>query len=345
MAHKIHRYKRMLFKPLFSLAVGAGLMALVFNLADFSWEDIGIHIFQGRLSLLLGVLVCTAMIYYVSAFRWAYIIKDLSIDETKVPIGYLYHYISMGSMSSLVLPLVVGDVSIRILSLRMKNGVSLSRAAYSIIFDQLITFMTNTIYVLPALAFLLKTLSIGAAMALALMMVAFFFVIAWRLNRSIFSTVARLYAFIVHLTSGLPFVNRGRVDFQAQADNFSVSSGTVLKVLACGQIKYLLIIFRLNVVAVSLNLDIGFWTFFLGCSLVLTISLISFIPANLGVSELGWYGVLSLAGIPDQNVVTFIFCERIFSSLSIIIVGGMTWLICQVTGHALTSRESKPELL
>jgi len=318
-------------KLLIGLPAGVVLIVLVLYLADFSWQGVADQIMGARWHILLGVAVSTAVIYYVASLRWRFIVGDLTGGLTNVPVGYFYFYVAVASLSGLLIPRTVGDISVRSLALKFSGGVPLTRGVYSVVVGHLMTFMVNSLFVLPAILFLTKTLSLGQAMVLALVIVALFVTLFLLFNRYLFAAAARVYYSFLNLAARLPVLKK-RMGPQAAfvAADFHVTRKTAGKIMLCGLAQYFLVILRLYIVAYALRLDIGFPLLFLGASILLTLSLISVFPASLGLSEAGWYGVLSLAGVADPSAITFIVGERIFSTLAIIVVGGLTWFAYQL---------------
>ncbi len=314
-------------KEFYGLLIGIGLIALFFHLADFSWEDVTNRIMDGGWLILLGVSVFTAIFYYITTLKWRLIAGDLIGGYEDIPFGQLYKHVAMGYLFALVIPQAVSDVGVRSLSLKNTNGVPLKTGAYSVLLDQFINVMISVVFVLPAIALLSGKLSMFHTLLLVLAFIALFSIFFCRFNRLILSTCAHVYTWLVRLSYRIPFLKIKRSHTLVSAEDFNISPEIARKVLAIGFIRHLLIALRLYLIVLVLGIDINYLVLLLCSSLLLLMGLISFIPAQLGLGELGWYCVLSWASISDPEIVVFVISARIFSNLAIIITSSVTLLV------------------
>jgi uncharacterized protein (TIRG00374 family) len=293
-------------KEFYGLLVGSGLIALFFHLADFSWKDVSSRIMDGGWILLVGVSAFTAIFYYITTLKWRYITGDLIGSNKNISFGNLYHHVAMGYLFALVIPQAVSDVGVRSYSLKNSHGVPFKTGAYSVLLDQFLNVMISLVFVLPAIAFLLMKFSFFNTVLMVLVCIALFSIIFCRFNGNILSVCAHVYARLVRLSYRIPFLKIKRSHTLVSAEDFNISPGIARKVLVIGFIRHLFIALRLYFIVLVL---------------------ISFIPAQLGLGELGWYGVLSLASISDPEIVLFVISARIFSNLAIIATSSITLLV------------------
>jgi len=337
---------RPIHKKIFCLLIGLSLIALFFHIADFSWKDVFERITGAGWYILFGVTFFTTTLYYMSALKWKYIVGDLN-GGVSIPIGYLFHYSAMGYLIALVVPQAVSDVGIRSLYLKRSHKIPLKLGVYSILLDQFFNVMISSIFILPAVLFLSKVFSIGMTLAFTLLVTGFFFVIFWRYNRIILMGIARMYSWIVELWYRIPLLKLRRLpETHLNNVNFSIDLEIARKLMVFTIIRHFLIVVRLYVIIVVFELNISFFILFLCGSLMLPFGLIAFIPGQLGLGELGWYGALSLAGISDPEIVLFVISMRIFSTLAIILTGAMSGLIFRIftrrIGGSLTEEAADP---
>lgn len=314
-------------KEFYGLLVGSGLIALFFHLADFSWKDVSSRIMDGGWILLVGVSAFTAIFYYITTLKWRYIAGDLIGSNKNISFGNLYHHVAMGYLFALVIPQAVSDVGVRSYSLKNSHGVPFKTGAYSVLLDQFLNVMISLVFVLPAIAFLLMKFSLFNTVLMVLVCIALFSIIFCRFNGNILSVCAHVYARLVRLSYRIPFLKIKRSHTLVSAEDFNISPGIARKVLVIGFIRHLFIALRLYFIVLVLGIEMNYLVLLLCSSLMLLIGLISFIPAQLGLGELGWYGVLSLAGISDPEIVLFVISARIFSNLAIIATSSITLLV------------------
>jgi uncharacterized membrane protein YbhN (UPF0104 family) len=65
----------------------------------------------------------------------------------------------------------------------------------------------------------------------------------------------------------------------------------------------------------ALNLAIPFWVIFLAVGLVRFSLLFAVAPGRLGVLEVGWYGMLALAGMESSTIIPFLIGLRVYGFL------------------------------
>ncbi len=322
-------------KEFYGLLVGSGLITLFFHLADFSWDDVINRIMDGGWIILLGVSIFTAIFYYITTLKWRYITSDLIGSDKKISFGHLYHHVAMGYLFALVIPQAVSDVGVRSYSLKKTHGIALKTGAYSVLLDQFINVMISFVFVVPAIAFLLLKFSMFHTLLLVLVSVVLFSIFFCIFNRNILSTCAKGYTWLVRLSCRIPFLGVNQSKSLVTATDFHISPGIARKVLVIAFVRHFLIALRLYFIVLVLGIEMNYLALLLCSSLMLLIGLISFIPAQLGLGELGWYGVLSCASIPDPEIVVFVISARIFSNLSIIITSGITLLV-----HNMSSKSN-----
>ncbi|MCP4267833.1 MAG: flippase-like domain-containing protein [Candidatus Brocadiaceae bacterium] len=314
-------------KEFYGLLVGSGLIALFFHLADFSWKDVSARIIDGGWILLLGVSVFTAIFYYITTLKWKYITGDLVGNENKISFWHLYHHVAMGYLFALIIPQAVSDVGVRSYSLKNTHGIPFKTGAYSVLLDQFLNVLISLIFVLPAIAFLLMKISMFHTLLIVLVCIALFSIIFCRYNAYILYTCAHVYSWVVRISYRIPFLKIKQSQTTVSAKDFNISPEIARKVLVIGLIRHFLIAVRLYFIVLVLGIEMNYLVLLLCSSLMLLIGLVSFIPAQLGLGELGWYGVLSWASISDPEIVLFVISARIFSNLSIIATSGITLLV------------------
>ncbi len=323
-------------KEFFGLLVGFGLIALFFHLADFSWKDVSARIVDGGWSILLGVSAFTALFYFVTTVKWRYIAGDLVGNYKNISFGHLYHHVAMGYLFALIIPQAVSDVGVRSYSLKNTNGVPLKIGAYSVLLDQFLNVMISFVFVVPAIALLLMKISLFHTLIMVFVCIALFSILFCHYNRIILSICANAYTWLIRLSSRIPYIKRKRSGTVVTAEDFYISRDIAGKVLVVGLVRHFLIALRLYFIVLVLGIEMNYLVLLLCSSLMLLIGLISFIPAQLGLGELGWYGVLSWAGLPDSEIVVFVISARIFSNLAIIVTSSITLLV-----HNLIKRRNK----
>ena len=76
--------------------------------------------------------------------------------------------------------------------------------------------------------------------------------------------------------------------------------------------RYVAMAVRAYLISVALNLSLPFWLVFVGLGIVRFTLVFAFAPGRLGAMEVGWYGLLALAGLESSIVIPFLIGLRVY---------------------------------
>jgi uncharacterized membrane protein YbhN (UPF0104 family) len=79
--------------------------------------------------------------------------------------------------------------------------------------------------------------------------------------------------------------------------------------------RYTAMALRAYFISAALNLALPFWLVFLGVGIVRFTLLFAVAPGRLGAMEVGWYGLLALAGLQSSIVIPFLIGLRVYGFL------------------------------
>jgi uncharacterized membrane protein YbhN (UPF0104 family) len=75
------------------------------------------------------------------------------------------------------------------------------------------------------------------------------------------------------------------------------------------------------------------WTvFFAGFPITQLSLILAVTPGGLGLFDAGWYGVLLLGGVPNQEALTFVIAQRAYIFLFVLAWAGLSVLLSVVSG-------------
>lgn len=319
---------RMHLKKITGLLLGLSFFALFFHLIDFSWKDSINLILKNGLLILSCLLVFTALLYYISALKLKYIIIDTTSVHNSLTIGRLFYYTSLGYYLSLLVPQAVVDIGVKGFFLKTSHNVSFKHGAFSVLLDQFFNAIIGILFLVPAILLLTGIFDLKEILIISLFEIGIFVIIFWYYNQVILSLFSKMYFRVLKLLQKLPFYkNKGDKVTRIYAEDFAIRSHTARKLMLWTFVRHLTVVFRLFIIAFILDLQIDFFTLFSCSTLMLYVGIISFIPGQIGIGELGWYGLLSLRGISEPQIFTFIISMRIFSNLAILIIGFLSWIV------------------
>ncbi|MBI5558962.1 MAG: flippase-like domain-containing protein [Deltaproteobacteria bacterium] len=314
-----------------------GLLIWIVSRLDIDWQEVirimlsidPLFIFAGYL-LMVGVFLCAAL-------RWMLVVKELDTLVGDRSYFYFLRYAVLGGVSEILFLGALGNIGVKSMALKIDGQVPLTKGTYSVLFDQLITLLINTFFLLPACLFLAKMISLAQGVWLAATLLLLFFLLFWVCNRFMIGSVMWLYSVVLQALAFLPFAKKRLPEQATRKDQFAISRAASLKVFLVAIMKYLLLAAFSFTVALAVGISLPFSIFLLSEGAVMTLVTFPILPGNVGVSEAGWYGVLSLVGITSQaSLMAFMITSRLLFNLSVLLVGFTVWLI-----HFLCFREKR----
>lgn len=295
---------------------------------DIDWpEVIAIMLGVDPLYILAGYLLMFA-VFLCAALRWMLVVRQLDSLATNRSYFYFLRYAVLGGVSEILFLGALGNIGVKSMALKIDGQLPLTKGTYSVLFDQLITLLINTLFLFPAILFLTKAITLVQGVWLAVAFLLLVFLLFWFCNPFMVGAVMGLYSVALRILAFLPFLRQRLPEHVIRKDQFAISRAAAGQVFLVGIIKYLLLAGFSFSVALAVGISLPFSIFWLSEGAVLTLVTFPILPGNVGVSEAGWYGVLSLVGVSNQaSLMAFMITSRLLFNFSVLLVGGTVWLI------------------
>ncbi|MBU4263826.1 MAG: flippase-like domain-containing protein [Proteobacteria bacterium] len=315
----------------------SGLLIWIVSRLDIDWQEvIRIILTIDPLFICVGYLLMFG-VFFCAALRWMLVVKELDTLARNRSYFYFLRYAVLGGVSEILFLGALGNIGVKSMALKIDGQVPLTKGTYSVLFDQLITLLINTFFLIPACLFLAKMISLAQGVWLAATLLLLFFLLFWVCNRFMIGSVMWLYSVALQALAFLPFAKNRLPEQATRKDQFAISRAASLKVFLVAIMKYFLLAAFSFTVALAVGISLPFSIFLLSEGAVMTLVTFPILPGNVGVSEAGWYGVLSLVGISSQaSLMAFMITSRLLFNLSVLLVGFTVWLI-----HFLCFREER----
>lgn len=316
---------RLAVRHLFQLSIGLLLFGLL--------------IWYGGTSELAGLLeadpfyitvafLVTLVITIVSAARWKVLVDELG-SEKACTLRECYHYLILSRATSLILPPTISDFGVRTISLRLAHDFSAPMGLYSVLLDRLFDLLNLLLVGLPATLFFSRLWPTSWSYALVILMLSGFWAIFEMRHKEIVTHLIRGYLWLLRTLSRLPIVgSRWGAGWRGDSgvDRPFVGMET-RKLYRYTLIKSLLAALRIYLLALAFHLRIPFAWMFFGMAVVQLGVILSITPGGLGFVEMGWYAILTLAGLETPLVVAFLVGRRVLTALFLVVLA----LASQVT--------------
>jgi uncharacterized membrane protein YbhN (UPF0104 family) len=300
-----------------------GLVLLVFIVwwgGPEAWRQVS----QGKPGPILVAFLLTGLANILSAVRLRLVVQAAS-PGTRLPWRRIYYLTMVANTAGLILPRSVSTIGGKSVGLKAL-GVSGRRSVSTVLVDNIFDLFLLTPLILPGVLYLQGRISGGLffllAAAICLGLAA---VLWWGLDKGRLETLAKRLENPVHLR----FLAR-------------LPLGKGVRLLPERPVS--LQVFGLTILLNSL-LAVRF--FFVGAAVSLAYSSVLYLAAfpltqlslvigGLGIFDASWYGVLFLAGFPEQEALTFVIAQRAYIFVYILVWTGVSYLL------SLSIRESKP---
>jgi uncharacterized protein (TIRG00374 family) len=318
----------------------------------------------------LGILVFAAIVYYggvealtvvaranvlyllcaflfsviadvMTSLRWGAIVNALEDRVVQSRLSYLY-YVMLAKMSSMVVSQYVGDYGARPLALKASGGTALGKGFYSVLLDRLFDLVLSLLFVGPAVLCFLKLISPYSVVPLSIVVAAVYWTVSARNYHLLTACLGGVVSVIERMKVWRPL----RTSLTAKLVEMLLAAKQGLEDIGPRGIlranlltfgRYVAMALRAYIISVALNLAIPFWVVFVGLGLVRFTLVFAFAPGRLGAMEVGWYGLLALAGLESSIVIPFVIGLRVYGFLFNAVLSLATHLAVMAVPHRMRS--------
>ena len=318
MDKRIKSPKALLKSPIYIIQLAAGLLLYlgILRLAGVDLETLNFLQSLNWGSLFFSFLLTLLLTGFIS-YRWALLANGLAGYRALSQLDS-YFYVLAGRSIGFVLPKDLSDMVVRTLFLARRNKVPLHVSTSSLILDKMLDLIVSAVFVGPALFFMLGQATLSEALTLLLILGVFVFLVL------LFGSplVLRVIFFFYNLASG--FVLRLLRREVHPVQPVSLPPKTFAIGYLASVAKQLCIGLRAFFLGQAVGIFLSPLAFLFGASITQMSYVISVTPDGLGVYDAAWYGVLSLGGVSDSAIGSFLILQRVFI---ILVIGALTLLM------------------
>lgn len=282
-----------------------------------AWRQVS----QGEPGPIFIAFLLTGIANMLSAVRLKLVVQAAS-PTTPLPWRRIYYLTMVANTAGLVLPRSVSTVGGKSVGLKAM-GVSVRRSVSTVFVDNAFDLFLLTPLVLPGFLYLQGRISGGGFFLMAgVICLGLAAVLWWALDKQRLEKLA------------LRLENPSRLRFLAR---LPLAQG--VRLLPGRPVS-----FQVFGLTILLNALLALRFFWVGTAVSLAYSWILYIAAfpltqlslvfgGLGIFDASWYGVLYLARLPEQEILTFVIAQRAYIFVYILIWTGVSYLL------ALTIRD------
>ncbi|MBE9044357.1 flippase-like domain-containing protein [Pleurocapsales cyanobacterium LEGE 10410] len=329
--------KKNVISSVLSLALGCFLVWLILRFTEVDLAEI-VASFYSLNPWYAGLAITALIIHtFLTAFKWGLVTQKLTPDNQQ-PLKFYLFYTTLGSLTMQFMPQYVGMVMVQNLALRIHNISSFSRGFLSVVYDQffnllipLLLFPASILYVLGYIS-----LSVAVFIWIATIILTHFIIKKW--HRRLISQLIKILAWVKQLKPGK---NNGTKLKIATGSDSILGKQFTLYLYWIAVVRYAVWIVRGVLIAIAGGFKIKLWAIAFISPIVQLAMLLSFTPANLGLMEFSWIGLLGLFGVPDSSAVTFALMQRFLYVVAVVIILAVFAVVSFVERFALfTSKQN-----
>ena len=308
--------KKNVISSILSLGIGFFFVWLILHFTDVDLKEI-VASFYSLNPFYTGLAIAALILHTaLTAYKWSLVTQKLT-PKNQQPLKFYLFYTTLGSLTMQFMPQYVGMVMVQNLALRVHKISSFSKGFLSVVYDQffnllipVLLFPTSILYVLGYIS-----LSVAVWVWIATIIAVHFIINRW--HRRIISFLIQALTWLKQFKGGKSAVPDSAV---ATSKDSILSKNFTLYLYWISVIRYIVWIVRGVTIAIACGFKIELWAVAFISPIVQLAMLFSFTPANLGLMEFSWIGLLGLFGVPDVIAVKFSLIQRFLYIIAVMII-------------------------
>ena len=303
--------KKNIIFSILSLALGLLLVWLILRFTNVELSEI-IASFYHLNPWYTGLAIASLILHlWFTAYKWNLVTDKLTPERKQSPRFYLF-YTTLGALSMQFMPQYIGMVAVQNLALRVHKISSFSRGFLSVIYDQFFNFLIPLLLFPASVLFVLGYISLSLAIfaTSTVVILAHFIIKKW--HKPLIELLIKAYWYVKNLKAKDKQTTQSAVtgEYSLFGRKFTIYLFWV------SVIRYLFWLIRGVLIAVAGGFKIKLWAIVFITPIVQLAMLLSFTPANLGLMELSWIGLLGLFHVPTIQSIEFAFLQRFLYIIS-----------------------------
>ncbi|VEP17039.1 conserved membrane hypothetical protein [Hyella patelloides LEGE 07179] len=301
--------KKIIFSIL-SLALGFVLLWLTLRFTEVEFTEIIASFYNLNPWYTALAIASLILHFWFTAYKWNLVTHKLT-PERQQSQGFYFFYTTLGALSMQFMPQYIGMVAVQNLALRLHKISSFSRGFLSVIYDQFFNFLIPVLLFPASVLFVLGyiPLSIAVFATTTVVIGTHFIIKKW------YKSLIQL------LIKGYFLIKKNKSQEQSESEAITTEYSLFGKKFTIylfwvSVTRYLFWLIRGVVIAVAGGFKIKLWAIVFITPIVQLAMLLSFTPANLGLMELSWLGLLRLFQVPTADAIEFAFLQRFLYIIS-----------------------------
>lgn len=323
--------KKNVISSVLSLALGFFLVWLVLRFTNVDLEQVVASFYS--LNPWYAGLAITALIVHtaLTAYKWGIVSQKLTPDNQQ-PLKFYLFYTTLGSLTMQFMPQYVGMVMVQNLALRVHKVGSLSRGFLSVVYDQFFNLLIPSLLLPASVLYVLGYISLSVAVFIWIATIISIHFIIDKWHRRLILSLIKTLTWLKQLKSKKSQVDRAAID---TGKDSLLSKQFTLYLYWISIVRYIVWIIRGVLIAIAGGFNIKLWAVAFISPIVQLAMLLSFTPANLGLMEFSWIGLLGLFDVPDASAVKFALMQRFLYVVAVVVILAVFAVVSSIERFAL----------
>jgi len=244
------------------------------------------------------------------AKRWT-VLLGCYADLGRLPKGFIFYATNLGLLLTSFVP-VVGNMGAKALVCKLEQDISLPKTVFAVSLEYLLGFAVIAAMIVPGSLYALGLLGVPAATAVLVLVSAALLIGFPRGYRFFLSRIGGLLAFGERRLGRFALLRRLAGRANTLSGRFAdIGPRASAKLVRYSLLTYFVVLARSYLCVLAFDIPVGFLEFSLLFAWGYALSCVGVTPGSLGVAELGWFGVLTFAGVGKENAAFFALGKRV----------------------------------
>lgn len=332
MKKKLHPKFRFILNLLI-LTAGILLFFLVVQVSGKSFLALLKQTAHVKYHYLAAVTATAILLSALLAKRWSLLMSGYT-DIQALPKGFIFYNTNIGFMITSFLP-VLGHMGTKAASFKLEHGVAIRKTVNAAFIEYLLGFAVIIAMLIPSGLYIAGVFNltqglIGIGIITVLLVFGFS-----HFSRILLDAFGSFYIYLARKLSRAPLVrNLGFVQRFTPEGFAAIDKVTSSKVIILSLLAYYTILVRGFIFLKAFNIQVNLGEFVMLHVLGYTLSSLGLTPANIGVSELSWFGVLTLIGAGPEHAALYAVGQRLINTGTIIGLTAVSYVFYVVSRHS-----------
>lgn len=323
------------------LGIGILLFYFVIHISGKSFFTLLKKSTNVRYYYVLAAFAVSYIGFVLNVKRWK-LLMSCYTDVKSLPKGFIFYNTGLGLLIGSFLP-IFGYIGTKAVSCKLEHNISAPKTVYATSIEYLIGGTVVISMLVPSILYTLNILSVSSGI-IGIVIITIGLIVGFSpYYRITLNTLGSFFSYVVLKLNRISFLKRKINKDLFNPNGFSsIDKRTSTKLVCLTLLMYYTVFIRYFIYLKAFNIHVNALEFVLLFSIGYALSSLGITPGNLGIAELGWFGVLSIVGTSNDSAALYAVGQRIINLGVMILLSVMSYiyyLTCKYKDRALRINE------